>query len=304
MAEDRDFRKLLQARWDQGKNVCVGLDTDPTKLPNGMSDVHAFNVEILKVTAPYASSYKPNAAFYEANGRKGWEDLHKLMLYARAHYPEIPFLYDAKRGDNANSNGGYVHSIFDRLGFDAVTVHPYMGSEALKPFLDRGDKGIIVVVRTSNPGASEIEDLEIGLSEEQCAELAEGPSGSTPNLAEFATGALSHTLLLPLHRVIALKVANHWNTNGNCCAVVGATCPDHLKAVRGIIREMPILIPGLGAQGGDLERAVVNGKNSQGDGIIISSSRSILYASNGADFAEAAAEEACRMNATIQLLRQ
>jgi len=130
MAEDRDFRKLLQARWDQGRNVCVGLDTDPKKLPDGMSDVHAFNVEIIKATAPYASSYKPNTAFYEANGRQGWEDLHKLMTYAHAHYPEIPFLYDA------NSNDGYVHSIFDRLGFDAVTVHPYMGSEALKPFLE------------------------------------------------------------------------------------------------------------------------------------------------------------------------
>ncbi len=197
-----------------------------------------------------------------------------------------------------------MQSIFDRFRFDAVTVQPYMGSEPLKPFLDRGEKGIIVLARTSNPGAGEIQDLEVRLAEEQVEELAEGPCGSTPNIAEFATGASDRSLFFPLHRIVALKVANHWNTNGNCGAVVGATCPGDLKTVRSIVRDMPILIPGVGVQGGSLESAVVEGKNECGDGILINASRSILYASHGKDFAEAAAAETSRMNAIIQSFRR
>jgi orotidine-5'-phosphate decarboxylase len=164
-----------------------------------------------------------------------------------------------------------MKAAFDYLGVDAITVHPYLGAEALRPFLDRADKGIIVLCRTSNPGAREFQDLEVGGK--------------------------------PLYKVVARQVAERWNEHGNCAVVVGATYPDELAEIRSIIGDMPILIPGIGAQGGDVEKTVKAGKSADGTGMIINSSRGVIFASSGEDFAEAARTEVERLNGLINQYR-
>jgi orotidine-5'-phosphate decarboxylase len=256
----------LENRWSEGYFVCVGLDSDYAHIPQFIKDrevqthevMLAFNKAIIDATADIACAFKPNTAFYEAHGGSGIYALERTVWYIKKEYPDIPIILDAKRGDNGNTNLGYVQSAFDLLGADAVTVHPYLGREALKPFLDRRDKGVIVLVRTSNPGSGEFQDLEVGSNRE------------------------------PLYQVVARNVAEKWNGNGNCAVVVGATYPAELAQVRKIVGDMPILIPGIGAQGGDIEATVKAGRDRKKLGMIINSSRGIIFASKGADFAQAA----------------
>lgn len=223
------FLDKLTAKWDEGKFVCVGLDKGDFE----------FDKNIIDQTSDLICAYKPNAAFYkEAN-------LQKTVSYIKSAYPDIPIILDAKRGDIGNTNEAYAKAIFDDLGVDAVTVSPYLGKESLQPFLDRADKGIIVLVKTSNPGAGEFQDL-----------VVEGK---------------------PLYQVVAEHV-KEWNSNNNCAVVVGATYPEELKKVRGLVGDMPILIPGIGTQGGDLESTLKNGLNSKKQGLIINSSRGIIFA--------------------------
>ena len=211
---------------------------------------------IVRQTRDLVCAYKPNAAFFEALGPDGAWALGRVIEEIRDLAPDVPIIYDAKRGDIGSTNQGYAHDAFDRLGADAITVHPYLGQEALRPFLDRAEKGIIVLCRTSNPGGGEFQDLAVGGT--------------------------------PLYRVVAEHVAASWNRRDNCAVVVGATYPDELLEVRRIVGDMPILIPGIGAQGGDVARTVVAGRDSRGRGMIINSGRAILFASGGEDFAEAA----------------
>ena len=185
--------------------------------------------------------------------------------------PEVPVIYDAKRGDIGSTNQGYAVHAFDELRADAITVHPYLGREALDPFLERLDKGTIVLVRTSNPGGGEFQDLLVGDE--------------------------------PLYRVVARRVAETWNQQGNCAVVVGATYPEELAEVRRIVGTMPILIPGIGAQGGDVRRTVEAGRDARRRGMIVNSSRGVIYASNGDDFAEAARQEVLRLNREIESYR-
>lgn len=253
------FIEKLKTKWNEGKFVCVGLDTDFEKIPAHLkskdpnhkfpiqSAIYGFNKQIIDSTHDLVCAYKINSAFYEAK-TETWEAMHHTFLYIQKTYPDIPVILDAKRADIGNTNQGYVKMAFESLKADAITVHPYLGKEALGPFLSHADKGIIVLVRTSNPGSGELQGLEM-----------EGK---------------------PLYLLVAENVAKNWNTNGNCAVVVGATYPEELKAVREIIGDMPILIPGVGAQGGELEPTVKNGLNSQKQGIIISSSRSIIYSEN------------------------
>ena len=276
------FRDRLEARWDRGLFLCIGLDPVWDRLPVAVtasagSDpsrearaaaLARFCCAIVDATAHVACAFKPNAAFFEAEGAAGFAALATVVRHMRAAAPDVPVLYDAKRGDIGSTNQGYADHAFDELGADAVTVHPYLGQEALGPFLARPDKGTIVLVRTSNPGGGEFQDLTV--------------AGE------------------PLYRVVARRVAGHWNGNGNCAVVVGATYPDELAAVRAIVGDLPILIPGIGAQGGDLRRTVEAGRDARGRGMIISASRSILYASRGDDFAAAARAEAERLTAEIQ----
>jgi orotidine-5'-phosphate decarboxylase len=268
------FIAKLEQCWQKNTLVCVGLDSDYAQLPSivkqGMSieeALFAFNREIIDATHDLVCAYKPNAAFYEAQGDNGLQALIRTVHYIHEAYPHIPVILDAKRADIGSTNVGYVAAAFDIIGADAITVHPYLGREALAPFLARKEKGIIVLAKTSNPGASEFQDLRVGNDGE------------------------------PLYQVVVRHVAQTWNANGNCAVVVGATYPEDLRRVRAIIGGMPILIPGIGAQGGEVAATVNAGKDSRGWGMIISASRSILYASKESDFAQAAlkATEQLRM---------
>jgi orotidine-5'-phosphate decarboxylase len=270
----RNFRELLEAQWDEKKFLCIGLDTDIEKIPGHMRSIGAhecitaFNRAIIDATKDVAGSYKPNSAFYEAHGDEGWSALCETVEYIREQAPGVPVILDAKRGDIGNTNKGYIDAAFERMSADAITVSPYMGGESLAPFLELKDKGIIVLCRTSNPGAGEFQDMKV--------------DGE------------------PLYKAVARRVAGEWNGNGNCAVVVGATYPGELSEVRAIVGDMPILIPGIGVQGGDLEKTVHAGKDGRGRGMMIAASRAIIYASSGPDFAEAARAKAQELDGAIR----
>jgi len=288
---DRNFRQMLEAQWSRGNFVCVGLDSEFGKIPESArrsgnerdvsvaNTVVAFNRAIVEATKDLVCAYKPNAAFYEAYGDEGIGALQRTIADIHAIAPDVPVILDAKRADIGNTNAGYVDAAFGFLRADAITVHPYLGAEALQPFLARAEKGIIVLCRTSNSGAGEFQDLLVRVSD----------------------GA-SETVM-PLYRFVAMQVAHGWNKNGNCALVVGATYPDELARVRKLVGDMPILIPGIGAQGGDVEKTVSAGKDSRGQGMIVNSSRGIIFASKGADFAEAARRETEKLRDFINQYR-
>lgn len=291
-APTSEFVAKLENRWLQDNFVCVGLDSDFSQIPQvlkdatpitslaaNLQDIHAeevmfrFNKAIIDATADLVCAYKPNPAFYEAQGDQGLRALARTVRHIKDNYPDVPVILDAKRADIGNTNNGYLEAAFDQLGVDAITVHPYLGREAMKPFLDRKDKGIIVLARTSNPGAGEFQDLRVGEAQE------------------------------PLYQVIARNVAESWNQNGNCAVVVGATYPRELAEVRAIVEDMPILLPGIGVQGGEVESTVIAGKDSRGWGMIINSSRGIIFASKGEDFAQAARGAIQRLSTEINRYR-
>jgi orotidine-5'-phosphate decarboxylase len=243
----------LERRMQTNKTLlCVGLDSDLRKIPssflNSPTPQFDFNRSIIEQTHDLVSAYKPNLAFYEARGEAGLHELKLTLDYLHDQHPDIFTIADAKRADIGNTNLGYATAIFDWLGFDAVTLHPYLGQEALQPFLDRQDKTSIILCRTSNPGAGEFQDLVID----------------------------DH----PLWYHVAQKVAQEWNTNGNCMLVVGATYPAEMQRIRTLVGEMTFLVPGIGAQGGDVKKAVRAGRNSAGLGLIINSARDIIFATN------------------------
>lgn len=255
--------------------VCVGLDSELAKLPaefkNDPTPQFSFNKKIIEATHDLVCAYKPNTAFYEARGAQGIKELEMTCAYINQNYPEIFTIIDAKRADIGNTNNGYVTFVFDQLGADAITLHPYLGKEALQPFLNRADKTAIILCRTSNPGSSELQNL--------------------------TTGGM------PLYELVARRVASDWNTNSNCMLVVGATYPEELARVRAIVGDMTILVPGIGAQGGDIAQTVQAGLNSKKMGIIVNSSRGIIFASSGADFAEAARAATMQLQEDINKYR-
>ena len=251
----RNFVELLRERWVNADTlVCVGLDSDYNKIPKSIrigsvkDTIQLFNKIIVDETADLVCAFKPNIAFYEKHGPGGMNALIHTVKYINETYPAVPVILDAKRADIGHTNSGYIIAAFEWYGVDAITVNPYLGSEALKPFLSRSDKGIIVLCRTSNPGAGEFQDL-----------LVDGH---------------------PLYQVVAKQVANSWNQNGNCALVMGATYPGELAEVRKLVGDLPLLIPGIGAQGGDVEATVKAGLDSHGVGMMINSSRKIIYASD------------------------
>lgn len=243
--------------------LCVGLDTDAERIPaqyrNDAFPQFAFNRFVIDRTHPYAAAYKPNIAFYEARGEQGLHELRLTMDYLRQNHPGILTVCDAKRADIGSTNDAYVKAIFDELSFDAVTLHPYLGREALQPFLSRADKGCIILCRTSNPGAGEFQDLQIGDK--------------------------------PLWLLVAEQVSREWNSNGNCLLVVGATYPDEMRRIRESVGDLTFLVPGIGAQGGDVQATVRAGLNRAGKGLIVNASRSILFAGNSAEAAKALRDE-------------
>jgi orotidine-5'-phosphate decarboxylase len=240
--------------------VCVGLDADIKKIPERFLALEfpqfEFNKWIIEETHEYVSAYKPNSAFYEARGDQGIRELKMTSDYLVEKYPDIVRILDAKRGDIGNTNQGYVEFILDWLGFDAVTIYPYLGLEAVQPFLSRVDKAIIILCRTSNPGAKDFQDLKVN-----------DPS------TELGTGK-------PLWQIVAEKVFKEWNKNKNCMLVVGATYPEEMKKIRELAGEMIFLVPGIGAQGGNIKEVMRVGGNSEGRGLILSSSRGIIFSKN------------------------
>jgi len=274
------FVSQLEQCWNQDNFVCVGLDSDYNHIPESVKSVDSveealfvFNRDIIDATHDLVCAYKPNAAFYEMQGDAGLRALIRTVRYIKETSPQIPIILDAKRADIGSTNLGYVKAAFDIIGVDAITVHPYLGKEALAPFLARREKGIIVLAKTSNPGSAEFQNLPVGESQE------------------------------PLYQVVARHVATTWNSNGNCALVVGATYPAELKKVRTIVGDMPILIPGIGAQGGEVAATVIAGKDSHGRGMIINSSRNIIFASQGHDFAQAARKATEYLRAEINQFR-
>jgi orotidine-5'-phosphate decarboxylase len=249
-----------------GSLLCVGLDLEFSRIPAHFASAKfpqfEFGKWLLEQIAEYASAIKPNIAFYEARGSKGLHELELTMDYVRSQWPELLTICDAKRGDIGNTNEAYATAIFDVMDFDAVTLHPYLGREALAPFLDRADKASIILCRTSNPGAGEFQDIE---SQEK-----------------------------PLWLTVATQVSEHWNTAGNCMLVVGATYPGEMKTIREAAPELTFLVPGVGAQGGDVAAVVAAGLDARGKGLIISSSRAIIFSD---DPAKAARETRDAINA-------
>jgi orotidine-5'-phosphate decarboxylase len=263
------FTELLAAaRRKNNSLLCVGLDPDPAGFPSHLQNkpdaIFRFCAEIVDATADLVCAFKPQIAYFAA--QRAEDQLETLIAHIHKQHPGIPVILDAKRGDIGSTAEQYAREAFARYQADAVTVNPYMGRDSLEPWLAYADKGIILLCRTSNPGGSDFQLQKTGAA---------------------AT---------PLYEIVARKVAEEWNTTGQCALVVGATFPAELARVRALVGDMPLLVPGIGAQGGNIEATVQAGKTANGTGLIINSARAILYAGKGADYTSAArraAEDAC-----------
>ena len=261
------FNQQLQSAWaSQGSMLCVGFDPDPKRLPLSLQGrpegIYEFCREIADATADLVCAFKPQFAYFAS--QRAEAQLEKLIKHLKDQYPHIPVILDSKRGDIGSTADHYALEAFDRYGADAVTVNPYMGFDTIEPYLKHAGKGVIVLCRTSNPGGSDLQFLNVA------------PNGE------------------PLYLHVAKLAAQQWNNSGQISLVVGATFPEEIAKVRAIVGGMPLLIPGIGAQGGDIDATVSAGKiaGKPGMGMIINSSRAILYASSGSDFAQAAREVA------------
>jgi orotidine-5'-phosphate decarboxylase len=266
------FIHRLQGSWARNDSlVCVGLDPEIERFPQHVaahaSPIFQFNKAIIDATADLVCAYKPQFAHYAAYEAE--DQLQRTIEYIHETYPDVPVILDSKRGDVGNTAERYANEAFERYGADAVTVNPYLGGDSLEPFLKHADRGVIILCRTSNPGARDLQDLTVDAAGRR------------------------------LYHVVADLAAQQWNTRGNCLLVVGATYPQELAEVRRIVGDMPLLVPGVGAQGGDVAAAVRSGQTAAGTGLIISSSRAILYASRGEDFASAARTATERLRSQI-----
>ena len=274
------FVERLRTRWQAADTLlCVGLDPDPAKFPDAFASdddaLFGFCRDIVDATAEHACAFKPQIAYFAAHNG-GELALQRLIAHINASHPDVPVILDAKRGDIGSTAEQYAVEAFDRYGADAVTLNPYMGRDSAQPFLARNDRGCVFLCHTSNPGARDFQELHV----------SDGTGDGEP-----------------LYQRIARTIASEWNADGNCALVVGATFPEELKVIRGIVGDMPLLIPGIGAQGGDVEATVRNGKDASGAGLMINSSRGILYASMGADYARAAADAATSLRDEINRSR-
>ena len=245
--------------------LCVGLDTDINKIPQDLltmeDPIFEFNKQIINKTAEFAVAYKPNTAFYEVYGAKGWQSLERTIQYIKLNYPEIFVIADAKRGDIGNTSANYAKAFFNTLKADALTVAPYMGQDSVEPFLGFEDKWVILLALTSNKGSKDFQYLNVGER--------------------------------MLHQQV-LQTATTWASSEKMMFVVGATHPEELGEIRKMLPDYFFLVPGVGAQGGDLQAVAKNGLNKE-CGLLVNSSRGIIYASNGFDFADRAAEEALKL---------
>ncbi len=253
--------------------LCIGLDSDINKIPqcliNTYDPIFAFNKTIIDATAKYVIAYKPNLAFYESNGLSGWQSLEKTVNYIKEHYPEIFLIADAKRGDIGNTSKMYAQAFFEKLPFDAITVAPYMGEDSVSPFLSYQGKFVILLALTSNKGASDFQFFENNVHNKLFEQV--------------------------------LKISQNWGTNEQIMYVVGATRAEMLTEVRKIIPNHFLLVPGIGAQGGSLSEVTKYGMTSQ-CGLIVNSSRAIIFADSTDKFAQRAEEEAQKVQLEMEQL--
>lgn len=267
------IEKLNAAASRNDSLLCVGLDPALEKLPAHFAELsepyYEFGKAVVDATHDLVCAYKPQIAYYAAQSAEA--ELLATIAYIRDNYPHLPVILDSKRGDIGATAEQYAQEAFDRYQADAVTLNPYMGFDCAEPFTKRAEKGAIFLCRTSNPGAADFQELDINGSK--------------------------------LYELVAEQIANEWNQNNNCCLVVGATAPEQIARVRRIVGDMPLLVPGVGAQGGDVEQIVKAGQTADGYGLVINASRSIIYASTGSDFAEATRLAALNLRDEINLHR-
>jgi orotidine-5'-phosphate decarboxylase len=269
------FIDNLKARWqDADSLLCVGLDPDPTRFPAHLRDrddaIFAFCAAVADATAQFACAFKPQIAYFA--GARAEDQLESLIAHLRRRHPRVPVVLDAKRGDIGATAEHYAREAFERYGADAVTLSPFMGHDSIEPFLAHSGRGIFLLCRTSNPGGDDLQMLDLGGER--------------------------------LYERVARLAAEKWNASGRLGLVVGATYPAELARVRAIVGELPLLVPGIGAQGGDVQASVIAGQTTDGTGLLINSSRAILYASGGEDFAQAAAAAARRTRDEINRYRK
>ncbi|MEX3954472.1 orotidine-5'-phosphate decarboxylase [Trinickia sp. EG282A] len=274
MSPNPSFVRTLDEAWRRtGSLLCVGLDPEPSRFPGAFANrsdaIFDFCRAIVDATAPYASAFKPQIAYFAAH--RAEDQLEQLIAHVHEKHPGLPVILDAKRGDIGSTAEQYAREAFERYRADAVTVNPYMGFDSIEPYLAHEGKGVIVLCRTSNAGGSDLQFLDVGGR--------------------------------PLYQTVAQLAAEKWNAAGELALVVGATFPNEIEVVRGIVGNMPLLIPGIGAQGGDVEATVRAGRTKDGFGMMINSSRAILYAGKGDDFAQAAARAAQETRDKINLYR-
>ena len=272
------FMTALEAAWQQRNSLlCVGLDPDPAKFPahlRGRPDaILAFCTQIVDATADLVCCFKPQIAYFAAH--RAEEQLEALIEHIHAAHPDTPVILDAKRGDIGSTAEQYAIEAFERFKADAITVNPYMGRDSVDPYLAYPDKGVILLCRTSNPGGSDLQFLEV-----------DTPKGR-----------------MKLYEHVARTVAEDWNASGNCGLVVGATYPAEIARVRELTGNLPLLVPGIGAQGGDIAATLAAGRTAKGGGLMINSSRAVLYAGKGEDFAEAARKVALETRDAINAHR-
>ena len=273
------FMNALETAWQQRNSLlCVGLDPDPARFPahlKGRPDaIFEFCKAIVDATADLVCCFKPQIAYFAAH--RAEDQLEALIAHIHAAHPATPVILDAKRGDIGSTAEQYAIEAFERFKADAITVNPYMGRDSVDPYLAWPDKGVILLCRTSNPGGSDLQFLEV-----------DTPRGR-----------------MKLFEYVARTVAEDWNASGNCGLVVGATFPAELARVREIVGEMPLLVPGIGAQGGDVEATLNAGRTASGKGMIINNSRAILYAGKDENFAQASRQAAQASRDLINRYRQ
>jgi orotidine-5'-phosphate decarboxylase len=269
-----NFIDALRAAWqDNDSLLCIGLDPDPMRFPlhlrNRPDAILEFCTAIVDSTADLVCCFKPQIAYFSAH--RAEDQLEALINHIHSKYPATPVILDAKRGDIGSTAQQYASEAFERFKADAVTLNPYMGRDSIDPYLAYRDKGLILLCRTSNPGGSDLQFLDVGGEK--------------------------------LYEKVARLVSTEWNENGQCGLVVGATFPAEIARVRALTGDMPLLVPGIGAQGGDIEATVSAGCTARGVGLIINSSRAILYAGSGQDYADAARCTALHTRAAINLHR-
>ena len=265
------FHDHLRRAWAESDSMlCVGLDPDPARFPDAVQgSVFEFCRQIVDATADLVCAFKPQIAYFAATGAEA--DLERLCVYIRDCHPKALLVLDAKRGDIGSTAEQYAREAFDRYGAQVVTVNPYMGTDTVEPYLRHPDGGVFVLCRTSNPGSGDFQNL-----------LIDGE---------------------PLYLHVARRVATEWNEIGDCGLVVGATYPAELAQVRAIVGNLPLLVPGIGAQGGDIAATLAAGRTADGSGLMINSSRAVLYAGKGEDFAAAARKVALATREAINLCR-